>query len=263
MIEHFKKFDRGDKSLLPLSFSHLNEFAFYRERWALRRIFGYEFPSSASAERGTAVESGLHMLLRGMEKEQAVDRMYKIYDDNCSNLTDTRVEEEKANLIPLLDLGASQFQENAFKWELLDYQKKVELEIFDIPIIGYTDFHFEDKNTKEDFFIDLKTSKIMPSTISLSHAMQQSIYHKATNSRQMLWYLKTPTKTKDAEFKPLELYEYSHHLKICEHIVKAMAFFLSKVDTPEEVKQILIPNIDNWIWKEETVLNARKEVWGF
>ena len=36
MIEHFKKFDRGDKSLLPLSFSHLNEFAFYRERWALR-----------------------------------------------------------------------------------------------------------------------------------------------------------------------------------------------------------------------------------
>ena len=33
--------------------------------------------------------------------------------------------------------------------------------------------------------------------------------------------------------------------------------------SPEEVKQILIPNIDNWIWKEETVLNARKEVWGF
>ena len=31
MIEHFKKFDEGDNSLLPLSFSHLNEFAFYRE----------------------------------------------------------------------------------------------------------------------------------------------------------------------------------------------------------------------------------------
>ena len=40
MIEHFKKIDDGSKSLLPLSFSHLNEFAFYRERWALRRIFG-------------------------------------------------------------------------------------------------------------------------------------------------------------------------------------------------------------------------------
>ena len=49
------------KSLLPLSFSHLNEFAFYRERWALRRIFGYKFPSSASAERGQVVEQGLNM----------------------------------------------------------------------------------------------------------------------------------------------------------------------------------------------------------
>ena len=49
MIEHFKKFDDYGKGLLPLSFSHLNEFAFYRERWALRRIFGYEFPTSASA----------------------------------------------------------------------------------------------------------------------------------------------------------------------------------------------------------------------
>ena len=109
---------------MPLSFSHLNEFAFYRERWALRRIFGYEFPSSASAERGTAVESGLHMLLRGMEKEQAIERMYKIFDDNCSNLTDTRVEEERANLIPLLDLGASQFQENAFKWGIVGLSKE-------------------------------------------------------------------------------------------------------------------------------------------
>ena len=43
MIEHFKKFDEGDKKkLLPLSFSHLNEFAFNRERWALKRIFRYD-----------------------------------------------------------------------------------------------------------------------------------------------------------------------------------------------------------------------------
>jgi len=25
----------------------------------------------------------------------------------------------------------------------------------------------------------------------------------------------------------------------------------------------LIPNPDNWIWKEETVLKARKEIWGY
>ena len=63
--------------------------------------------------------------------------------------------------------------------------------------------------------------------------MQQAIYQKATNAKQILWYLKTPTKTKDAEY------------------------------TPDDVKNSLVPNPDNWIWKEPTVLEARKEVWGY
>ena len=79
MIEHFKKFDTDKKKLLPLSFSHLNEFAFNRERWALRRIFGYEFPSSASAERGTAVETALNMIMTGADYETAKAKM-KILD---------------------------------------------------------------------------------------------------------------------------------------------------------------------------------------
>ena len=82
MIEHFKKFDEGDKSLLPLSFSHLNEFAFNRERWALRRIFGFELASSASAERGKAVESGLNMWLNGIDKQDAISKMEAEFDAN-------------------------------------------------------------------------------------------------------------------------------------------------------------------------------------
>ena len=75
MREHFEKFD-----LLPLSFSHLNEFAFYRERWALRRIFGYEFPTSASAVRGQSVESGINMFLNGIPLEEATE-------NNCEVVT--------------------------------------------------------------------------------------------------------------------------------------------------------------------------------
>lgn len=263
MIEHFKKFDKGDKSLLPLSFSHINEFAFYRERWALRRIFGYEFPSSASAERGSAVESGLNMILNGLSFKEASEKMIVEYDANCSRINDPKTDDERQNLVPLLELGASKFKEFAFQWNLLDYQKKVEVDILGIPMIGYTDFHFEDKNTKEDFFIDLKTSKNMPQNISTSHKMQQSIYHKATNSRQMLWYLKNPTKTKDAEFSQKELTDYNTPLKLCEHIIKVMGNFLKNVDSAEDVKMALIPNPDNWIWKEDTVYRARKEVWGY
>jgi hypothetical protein len=263
MIKHFEKFDDYGKGLLPLSFSHLNEFAFYRERWALRRIFGYQFPSSAPAERGKAVESGLNMVLFGMSLQEASEKTIAEFDANCVGMTDHNVDAERANLVPLLELGATKFKEYAFQWNLLDYQKKVEVSIKGIPFIGYTDFHFEDKKTKEDFFIDLKTSKTNPLQMSTSHAMQQSIYHKATNARQMLWYLKTPTKTKPPEFTQLELASYDHHMKICEHIVNVMSNYLETVNSPEDIKMSLVPNPDNWIWKEETVLNARKEIWGY
>ena len=150
MREHFEKFD-----LLPLSFSHLNEFAFYRERWALRRIFGYEFPTSASAVRGQSVESGINMFLNGIPLEEATEKMVAEYDANCSRINDPKTEDERNNLVPLLNLGTKEFQKYAYTWNLLTYQKKVEIEINTIPFVGYTDFHFEDKKTKEDFYIDL------------------------------------------------------------------------------------------------------------
>ena len=263
MIEHFKKFDGEGKSLLPLSFSHLNEFAFYRERWALRRIFGYEFPSGASAERGSAVESGLNMVLNGMSVTDATEKMVAEYDANCSRITDPKIDDERENLVPLLELGANKFKEFAFQWRFIEYQRKIEVESDDIPFIGYTDFYFEDNNTREDFFIDLKTTKFNPLQISTSHAMQQAIYNRATNARQMLWYLKTPTKTKPADFTQLELSDYTHYLNICKHIIKVMGNYLKSVNSKDDVKNSLIPNPDNWIWKEETVCKARKEVWGY
>jgi len=131
MREHFEKFD-----LLPLSFSHLNEFAFYRERWALRRIFGYEFPTSASAVRGQSVESGINMVLNGLPLEEATEKMVAEFDANCSRINDPKTEDERNNLVPLLQLGTKEFGKYAYTWNLLTYQKKVELEIETIPFVG-------------------------------------------------------------------------------------------------------------------------------
>ena len=235
MIEHFQKFDKGDNSLLPLSFSHLSEFAFYRERWALRRIFGYEFPSSAAAERGKAVESGINLILNGHDLEKAKKLMYDEYDANCSRIEDPNVQSERDNLVPLLELGAYKFQQYAFKWELKGFQEKINTFVKGIPVIGYTDFKFQDKKTQEEFYLDLKTSKSLPSSITISHAMQQSIYNRGTNARQMLWYLKNPTKTKGAEWTSLELDDYQHAMKICEHIILVMGNYLSTVNSAEDV----------------------------
>ena len=51
-------------------------------------------------------------------------------------------------------------------------------------------------------------------------------------------------------------------IKICQHIVKVMGNYLKTVNTPDDVRDTLVPNPDNWIWKEATVLEARKQVWG-
>ena len=261
MIELFKKFDEGDKSLLPLSFSHINEFAFQRDRWALRRIFGYEFPSSAAAERGKAVESGLNMWLNGIDKQEAIDKMFDEFHANCKLFDDPKTDEEAQNLIPLLQLGIKSFKEFGFKWNLLGYQKKVELNIHGVPLIGYTDFHFEDKQTKEDFYIDLKTTKRKPTGLSMSHAMQQSIYQRGTNANQRLWYL-IANKT-GAKFESMNVTNYELPMSVCEHIIFVMGKYLESVNTKEDVKNSIIPNPDDWIWRDKAVLDARIDVWGY
>tara|TARA_R100000664_G_scaffold1736_1_gene4545 strand:- start:460 stop:1245 length:786 start_codon:yes stop_codon:yes gene_type:complete len=261
MLEHFRKFDKGGKSLLPLSFSHLNEFAFQRERWALKRLFDYEFPTSAPMERGKAVESGLYMWLSGVDYEEVVAKMFAEYDGYCVLLDDIKVQEERKNLVPLLDEGIKRFKDHAFQWNLLDFQKKVELDILGVPFVGYTDFHFEDKKTKQDFFIDLKTTLRKPNGISNSHAMQQSIYQRGTNAEQKLWYL--VSKKSGTEFYEFGLADYKRPMRICEHIIIVMTNFLEKVNDLDDLRNALIPNPDDWIWKEKAVYEARKKVWGY
>ena len=160
MIEHFKKFDLGDKTLLPLSFSHLNEFAFQRDRWALKRIFQYEFPSSAAAERGKAVESGLNMWLNGIDKKEAIDKMFDEFHANCKLFDDPKTDEEEYNLIPLFEEGVKAFNEFGFKWNLLGYQKKVELDIKGIPLLDILTFILKISKQKRIFTLILKRPSV-------------------------------------------------------------------------------------------------------
>ena len=87
-----------------------------------------------------------------MSFEKATKRMYEVYDDNCSYITDPKIEDERKNLLPLFELGLKQFQKYAFSWKLLEYQKEVEVEIEGIPFIGYTDFHFGGQKHQRRFF---------------------------------------------------------------------------------------------------------------
>ena len=154
MIEHFKKFDAEDvKSILPLSFSQITDFAFNRERWALRRIFGYEFPSSAAAERGKAVESGLNMVLNGLDHKVAIVKMHEEFDANVKRFNDPKTQDEKEKLNFLLLKGIEAFKDKSLTWNLTGYQEKIEIDILGIPLIGYTDLNLKIKIQKKIFIL--------------------------------------------------------------------------------------------------------------
>ena len=78
--------------------------------------------------------------------------MYEVYDDNCSRINDPKIEDERKNLVPLFELGLKQFQKICFQLETFRISKKVEVEIDDIPFIGYTDFHLKIITPKGRFF---------------------------------------------------------------------------------------------------------------
>jgi len=283
MIKHFEKWNERNKELkikeiLPLSYSQLIDFAFNRSGWALRRIFGYEFPTNASAERGKAIESGLNMLFNGLPfddyktdegklKKGVCTLMLDQFNKNVKNIKDENIESERRNSIALLQSVWLYFEEKKFK--LLDYQQKIEFTMLNVPIIGYTDFHFEDEETKEDFYIDLKTTKRKPSKINLSHAMQQSFYAKATNARQELLYaiVRTTKNNINTEMLPMAVEDTKTPLLVAEHMIKAMSNYLSGVKTIDDVRNSIIPDPDDWRWEypkgNKSRIKARKEVWGF
>ena len=107
MLESFQSWnDRNKrqkiKEILPLSYSQLTDFAFNRSGWALRRIFGFKFPTSAAAERGSAIESGLSILLNGKSMAQAQKGMLYQFDENVKNLIDPNIQSERALLKNML-----------------------------------------------------------------------------------------------------------------------------------------------------------------
>ena len=249
-----------EKALLPLSWSHINQFATKRPQWALQRIFGFKFPTNPAMQRGSSVEHGLHMLLNGNSFDEARENMHYQFDESLKDIVHDDIAKEKNSLNPLLEKFYDWFEKK--NWQLIGFQEKVETTIMDIPVIGYTDFHFEDKDTKEDFYIDLKTSKRMPNSISNSHAMQQSIYAKGTNARQSLLY-GTYYKTKPTVVTSFDVENTNHYLKMVNHMVLSMEHYLLLMETKEDIIKSIIPDPEDWWWNEETLVKARIKMWGY
>lgn len=254
-LEPFERFD-----LLPLSFSRINKFVTDRPGFYISYIHKYK-GSSCAMERGTWAEHGVLKIFEGMSEEDAIkDALY--YFDKAveeKKLEDDPKRSTERTNIPLYIKG---FWKELKQFELEDFQEKQESKILDIPIIGYTDFGLLTPIENIYFKVDLKSSGRMPSKLTNSVSLQQSYYTSTSNVENKVLYSvvsRGENKTKWFNLENTATYE-----RVFRDMIISMHSFLSKCEDKEEMKKLIVPDLDNWIWNyDPKVTRIRKEIWGY
>ena len=254
-LEPFERFD-----LLPLSFSRINKFVTDRPGFYISYIHKYK-GSSCAMERGTWAEHGTLKLFEGMSEEDAIkDALY--YFDKAveeKKLEDDLKRSTERTNIPLYIKG---FWKELKQFELEDFQEKQESKILDIPIIGYTDFGLLTPIENIYFKVDLKSSGRMPSKLTNSVSLQQSYYTSTSNVENKVLY--SVVSRGENKTKWFNLENTATYQRVFRDMIISMHSFLSKCEDKEEMKKLIVPDLDNWIWNyDPKVTKIRKEIWGY
>ena len=254
-LEPFERFD-----LLPLSFSRINKFVTDRPGFYISYIHKFK-GSSCAMERGTWAEHGTLKLFEGMSEEDAIkDALY--YFDKAveeKKLEDDLKRSTERTNIPLYIKG---FWKELKQFELEDFQEKQESKILDIPIIGYTDFGLLTPIENIYFKVDLKSSGRMPSKLTNSVSLQQSYYTSTSNVENKVLYSVVSRGKNSTKWFNLE--NTGTYQRVFRDMIISMHSFLSKCEDKEEMKKLIVPDLDNWIWNyDPKVTKIRKEIWGY
>lgn len=157
--------------------------------WCLRYLAGIKDSGNAAMHRGTAVERGLEVLLRGSPTNTCETFAVDEFDKILQGVLDEAIEAER-DLIPGMvrqcQKWHAEMTKSAMLHPLAATQLKIEtwLDGVDVPVIGYVDFTF-----MEGADIDLKTTKRIPSEPSPNHLRQVALYNKARQRPAALLYV--------------------------------------------------------------------------
>ena len=260
-LEPFERFN-----LLPLSFSRINKFITDRTGFYISYIHGFK-GSSCAMERGTWSEHGVLKLFEGMSEEDAIKDALYYFDKSVEekNLQDDPKRKLERNNLPKYIKG---FWKELKNFILKDFQEKQESKILGIDLIGYTDFGLIIPQSPPDqpeeiyFKADCKSSGRMPSKLSNSIGLQQTYYTSTSNVENKVLYSVVSggqTKTKWFNLENTHTYE-----KVFRDMIISMHSFLSKCEDKEDMKKLIVPDLDNWIWNyDPKVTKIRKEIWGY
>lgn len=203
--------------------------------WCVRYLIGQRFPSGGAAERGKAVEVGVaHGVFTDAPIEECVALALDTFDrvmqlDDFAGLTDRdKYREEVAAMVPiavaeLRPLGRpTPSPEGTPQHEIGIGCRFREGDDGKVHIKGFLDFYYPE----QPLVVDLKTTTRIPSAFSQAHAIQASIYAKATGAPVRFLYV-TPKKAAWLEITPEEV---DASLAVVKDAVKRLERFLSLSD---------------------------------
>ena len=226
-----------------LSHSSLNTWLQDPAKFIAEKLFLIRDKGSASMHRGTAIEFGLSQSYNDdswqIDNTVVEQKFDQLCQDDLIDVDDYKRTKER----DALKEYANQLNREFTYPNLVDYQKKIEIQFEDIPVpvIGYIDFIFEEA------IVDLKTTARMPSNVTDANKRQMAIYNLAyPNLKANVCYASPKNYTK---FLITE-----DEIKLHQKQVKALAFglmkFLSISDDKEELASIIHPNYDMWTWSD-------------
>lgn len=234
---------------LRISPSQINLFLNEPAIWVLNKFHKVYGDMGASAKLGIAVEKGLQAILQqGLNFEDALSWANNVFTEDTIGLPQDEIDKERVYIEPMLKQAVEVFLQFG---EPKGYQVEIKGEIEGVGVLGKADFEY-------DFFVDLKTTKRMPSCVenlAAEHLRQLAIYRRLTGREQKLAYV---TDKKNAVYTPTD----SQYLTAEKEIKHAVIAMKTAWDLGHEKAQQIYPprNYGSFYWDPKT-LTAAQEIW--
>jgi len=255
-IKNFEKW-----GMERMSYSRMSSFKNYPSQFVINRIYGYDTGSSPAMNCGNVVEEMLYDYMQGNDPN-----LTSILEEFAEKFSDYHKQEDVIKyleLIPKFYKNCEALFNKMGNYKLHSYQEEIHTEILGIKFIGYTDFIFSvvnDDGEEELLVYDLKTKGRM--AINHSDKLQQWIYKKALEEKYNKkvtchLYIVTPTKHHFEEI----IFNNSHEVEI-HNILKGMDKVFEFCNDKKDFAFLYQPNLDDFIWNNPQIIQARKEIWG-
>jgi len=229
-----------------MSPSSLNMWADCPGAWLAKYRFGHKFKFGVAPQIGILVEKVVaNALLERLSLDEAIDQAEKEFLKANALNTSEKDRERVADIRAMSQLAYDALKEYGKPEFDGENQKKIELlckgDGWELPVIGYLDFDYP----QHGFWVDLKTTLRIPSTMSDGHRRQEAIYKKAKGNAAGKFLYVSPKKV-----SMLENEDSGESLRQVKAILNRQERFLRLGDA-ETLKSFVPVNAASFMWNGE------------